>query len=275
TFTLTPFWDSLVPYVPPASTILWARIPAAAASRRKLMNPGPATSALAMPSTLTTSSAIRWASSRGFVPSFFASCMATFDAQSPWSRLRGRSSTRSPASRSSVSSGRKDAAIGATTARMAAARVSGFISHQVYGAPGDSPTPPYARRIGELPPIVYPLAMALGITRRKARATALCVALATVAAAVVLGIWRPWIPAVVDAQILASEEVVMVAPTPLVLPEHPHVLVFGDSWTYGSAASEPTLGYAYLLADALDGETTVDGIRGSGYLRPGIDGPSF
>src|SRR5690606_36576629 len=60
-----------------------------------------------------------------------------------------------------------------------------------------------------------------------------------------------------------------------VLPEHPNVLVFGDSWTYGSAASDPTLGYAYLLADLLDGETTVDGVRGSGYLKPGIDGPTF
>jgi len=67
----------------------------------------------------------------------------------------------------------------------------------------------------------------------------------------------------------------MVAPTPLVLPEHPDVLVFGDSWTYGSAASEVTRGYAYVLAELLDGRTVVDGVRGSGYLTPGIDGPSF
>lgn len=112
-------------------------------------------------------------------------------------------------------------------------------------------------------------------TRRAMRATALIAVLATATAAVVLGVWRPWTPAVLDAQVLASEEVVSVAPAPLALPEHPHVLVFGDSWTYGSAASEPTLGYAYLLPDLLDGETTVDGLRGSGYLRPGIDGPSF
>ena len=65
------------------------------------------------------------------------------------------------------------------------------------------------------------------------------------------------------------------APAPLALPEHPHVLVFGDSWTYGSAASDPSLGYAYLLADLLGGETTVDGVRGSGYLKPGVDGPAF
>src|SRR5690606_13146917 len=114
----------------------------------------------------------------------------------------------------------KDAAIGMTTARMAAARVSGFISRQVYGAPWASPTPPYPRRIGEARLIVYPHAMALGMTRRMARATASIVALAIVAVAVVLGVWRPWVPAVIDAPILASEEVVMVAPTPLVLPEH-------------------------------------------------------
>src|SRR5690606_24635521 len=89
------------------------------------------------------------------------------------------------------------------------------------------------------------------------------------------GIWRPWIPESVETQVLASEEIVAVAPAPLALPEHPRVLVFGDSWTYGSVASQPSLGYAYLLADLLDGETVVDGIRGSGYLRPGIDGPSF
>ncbi|KQZ25548.1 hypothetical protein ASD43_09580 [Microbacterium sp. Root553] len=53
------------------------------------------------------------------------------------------------------------------------------------------------------------------------------------------------------------------------------MLVFGDSWTYGSAATEPTLGYAYVLAGLLDGETIVDGVRGSGYLKPGIDGPAF
>lgn len=107
------------------------------------------------------------------------------------------------------------------------------------------------------------------------RTTALIAVLATAIGAIVLGVWRPWVPAALDAPIFASEDVVMVAPAPLVLPEHPRILVFGDSWTYGSAATEPTLGYAYLLSDLMDGETIVDGIRGSGYLRPGIDGPSF
>lgn len=110
---------------------------------------------------------------------------------------------------------------------------------------------------------------------RAARATALFFALAAAVTAVVLGVWRPWVPAPIESPILASEEVVAVAPASLVLPEHPHVLVFGDSWTYGSAASDPTLGYAYLLAGLLNGETTVDGVRGSGYLKPGLDGPTF
>lgn len=117
--------------------------------------------------------------------------------------------------------------------------------------------------------------MALGTTRRQVRAAGIFVLFAAAFAAVALGVWRPWVPAPIESPILASEEVVSVAPAPLVLPEHPHVLVFGDSWTYGSAASDPTLGYAYLLADLLGGETTVDGVRGSGYLKPGIDGPTF
>ena len=117
--------------------------------------------------------------------------------------------------------------------------------------------------------------MALGMRRRATRVTALAAVFAAAVFAVVLGVWRPWVPPTMDAPVLASEDVVMVAPTPLVLPENPRVLVFGDSWTYGAAASEPTLGYAYLLADALNGETVVDGIRGSGYLKPGFDGPSF
>ena len=101
------------------------------------------------------------------------------------------------------------------------------------------------------------------------------VVLVAAVSAAILGVWRPWVPQALDAPLLASDEVVVVAPTPLVLPENPRVLVFGDSWTYGSAASDPTLGYAYVLADLLQGETIVDGVRGSGYLKPGLDGPAF
>ncbi len=89
--------------------------------------------------------------------------------------------------------------------------------------------------------------------------------------------WRPWAPLPSAAPVGAAEgaPTALVAPAPLALPEHPTVLVFGDSWTYGSAATTPTEGYAYVLADLLDGETIVDGVRGSGYLKPGIDGPTF
>lgn len=117
--------------------------------------------------------------------------------------------------------------------------------------------------------------MGLGNRRRRGRVIGLTVVLGLAVAGAVVGVWRPWVPTAIDSPILASEEVVAVAPTPITLPEHPRVLVFGDSWTYGSAASSPTLGYAYVLADLLDGETIVDGVRGSGYLRPGLDGPSF
>ncbi len=94
----------------------------------------------------------------------------------------------------------------------------------------------------------------------------------------ILSVWRPWsaMPAAAPVVIAAGDEqAVVIAPAPLVLPEHPSVLVFGDSWTYGSAANAPTQGYAYVLADLIDGTTIVDGVRGSGYLKPGIDGPAF
>ena len=110
--------------------------------------------------------------------------------------------------------------------------------------------------------------------RRRARIAAFTGALALAVTGIVLGAWRPWVPAVSDVPVLAAEDVV-IAPAPLALPEHPRVLVFGDSWTYGSAASAPTLGYAYVLAELIDGETIVDGVRGSGYLKPGIDGPAY
>ncbi|MDT0156847.1 SGNH/GDSL hydrolase family protein [Microbacterium sp. ARD32] len=109
-------------------------------------------------------------------------------------------------------------------------------------------------------------------TRRRRTALMIVSALA-VALTVLLGVTRPWVPPAETAPIAAAEN--GVSPAPLVLPEHPKVLVFGDSWTYGSAATPPTAGYAYLLADLIDGTTVVDGVRGSGYLKPGIDGPDY
>jgi len=55
----------------------------------------------------------------------------------------------------------------------------------------------------------------------------------------------------------------------------PRVLVFGDSWTYGSAATRPELGYAYRLAEVAGWQTLVDGERGSGYLKEGLAGNTF
>lgn len=116
--------------------------------------------------------------------------------------------------------------------------------------------------------------------RRRRGVAAITAALIVAVAAVALGVWRPWVPAPLAAPISAaaageSDASAVIAPPPLVLPENPTVLVFGDSWTYGSAATLPTQGYAYLLADLLGGRTIVDGVRGSGYLKPGIDGPTF
>ncbi|MBY0690025.1 SGNH/GDSL hydrolase family protein [Microbacterium marinilacus] len=51
------------------------------------------------------------------------------------------------------------------------------------------------------------------------------------------------------------------------------MLVFGDSWTYGMSATPIERGYAYVLADLISGTTVVDGVPGSGYVRP--DRPDF
>lgn len=122
--------------------------------------------------------------------------------------------------------------------------------------------------------------MPASVSRRRLRTAGVGIALVLAAAAGVLGVWRPWASPPSSAPVGVGVEggngvASVIAPAPLVFPEHPRVLVFGDSWTYGSAADEPTLGYAYVLADLLDGETIVDGVRGSGYLKPGIDGPTF
>ena len=99
---------------------------------------------------------------------------------------------------------------------------------------------------------------------------------AALAVAVVcaLGVWRPWV--VPSAPVAGEAETAPIAaPVTIALPDEPRVLVFGDSWVYGSAAFVPTLGFAYRLADHFGGEVVVDGVRGSGYLKPGIDGGSY
>src|SRR5690606_34933003 len=62
---------------------------------------------------------------------------------------------------------------------------------------------------------------------------------------------------------------------PLTIPERARVLVFGDSWTWGQSAVVPTRGYAYVLGRERGWDVIVDGVRGSGYLRPGIDGGTY
>ncbi|GAA2893478.1 SGNH/GDSL hydrolase family protein [Microbacterium esteraromaticum] len=109
-------------------------------------------------------------------------------------------------------------------------------------------------------------------TRRRRTALAIAGALA-VATSVALGIARPWLPPAETAPVAAAEN--GISPAALTLPEDPEVLIFGDSWTYGSAATVPTNGYAHRLAGLIDGDTVVRGVRGSGYQKPGIDGPDF
>lgn len=110
----------------------------------------------------------------------------------------------------------------------------------------------------------------------RARARRSLAVLAGVAAAIAVvcavALWHPWTTA--DAPVSRAEAgpTDAVAIAPIALPEHPRVLVFGDSWTYGSAATSPTEGYAYVLSGLIDGETIVDGVRGSGYLVPGLEG---
>lgn len=118
------------------------------------------------------------------------------------------------------------------------------------------------------------------VTRRRLRAAGVATALLLAVSAGVLGVWRPWIPAPSTAPVAAAaasgdDAIAAIAPAPLSLPDEPTVLVFGDSWTYGSAATDPTLGYAYVLGDLIHGHTIVNGVRGSGYLKPGLDGPAF
>lgn len=93
-----------------------------------------------------------------------------------------------------------------------------------------------------------------------------------VAAVCVVAALRPWAAPVASEPAAAAAPA---APVALALPAHPKVLVFGDSWVYGSAAIEPTRGFAYVAAERLEWDVVVDGVRGSGYLKPGIDGPAY
>ncbi|MFH8250858.1 SGNH/GDSL hydrolase family protein [Microbacterium sp. B2969] len=99
--------------------------------------------------------------------------------------------------------------------------------------------------------------------------------LAAVAIVCAVAVWRAWATPAEPVAPVARAESAAVAPAALALPDHPTVLIFGDSWTYGSAATVPTLGYAYVIGERLGWNTVVDGVRGSGYLKPGMDGPAY
>lgn len=100
-------------------------------------------------------------------------------------------------------------------------------------------------------------------------------AVLVVAAVAIVGFLRPWsAPAATTAPAAVAQSAPL-APAALALPASPRVLVFGDSWVYGSAAIEPTLGFAYVAGADLGWDVVVDGVRGSGYLKPGLDGPAY
>lgn len=96
-----------------------------------------------------------------------------------------------------------------------------------------------------------------------------------VAAVATLVAWQPWARPSAPLQDAASGVEVYPMPARIDLPEGASILVFGDSWTYGSAATVVSDGYAYVLGRDHGWTTVVNGIRGSGYLREGIDGPDF
>jgi len=120
------------------------------------------------------------------------------------------------------------------------------------------------------PMIAYPRRMG---SDRRARNWGLSIVAGGVAAIVALAAWQPWRT---TPSVEAATSVGAVAEVePLSIPADAGVLVFGDSWTYGSAATLPTEGYAYRLGWLSGWNVTVDGVRGSGYMRPGYDGPDF
>ena len=82
--------------------------------------------------------------------------------------------------------------------------------------------------------MIYCHAMKATPARRRLPVAGLAVAVILALAAVVLGVWRPWVPVPSSTPVGAAaseQEAVEIAPAPLLLPEQPTVLVFGDSWT--------------------------------------------
>lgn len=128
--------------------------------------------------------------------------------------------------------------------------------------------------------VTYPSRVTRPLAARASwRARLIAAVLALVVTVVAVGavaVVRGWLaPTAAPPLPVAAPEKAVIQPAPLTLPAEPRILVFGDSWTYGSAASDPTLGYAYRVGERLGAETVVAGVRGSGYLKPGLDGGSF
>lgn len=99
--------------------------------------------------------------------------------------------------------------------------------------------------------------------------------LAVVLAASVL-VLRPWAPQQASAPVAEPATGVVIESAPDAAdPTIPRVLVFGDSWTVGSAATVPSGGYAYRVADIAGWDTIVNGESGSGYLKEGRAGNTF
>lgn len=124
--------------------------------------------------------------------------------------------------------------------------------------------------------VIYPHRMPAPHSSSRHRRSWLVPAVAVAVAGVaIVALWRPWTTP--ETTVAAGDGTAIASATPelLDLPEEPTVLVFGDSWTYGSAATEPALGYAYVVADVAGWTTIVDGVRGSGYLKAGVDGPDY
>ncbi len=124
--------------------------------------------------------------------------------------------------------------------------------------------------------VTYPLCMhAPG--RLRARRPWLPILGAAVAVALVCSVaaWRPWAAPSTPVAAAQSAPLALATAAPLAAPKGSRVLIFGDSWVYGSAAIMPSLGFAYRIGEAEGWQTTVDGVRGSGYLKPGIDGGAY
>ncbi|WP_261165886.1 SGNH/GDSL hydrolase family protein [Microbacterium sp. Marseille-Q6965] len=98
----------------------------------------------------------------------------------------------------------------------------------------------------------------------------LLAAVATVVLAATLIVTRPR-TAPSEAKPVAAESVFVEAGQDAAA----RVLVLGDSWTYGAAATRPELGYAHRLASVAGWDMVIDGEPGSGYLKKGWYGTTF